>query len=210
MHRPAALLALCALGSSPALAYQGIPVASPINRSSVNNQINRFENKFLVRVGIGLGWGHWFSEDSDTHSTFGVDLNAIVGLAVIPELALHVGFSGGYMPSIYSLSAFGQTLDVSLSHIFVGLGATYYTLGDFYFTGQVGWGQITLDASTNTIDLLNESSEGSIGFNLGFGKEWWIVDDITLGVGLNALWLNPIEDSSYLVLGLNFLIGINP
>jgi hypothetical protein len=118
----------------------------------------------------------------------GGDLNFAIGGIVSPNLALHGTLWGWSLtdPDVTLAGPWGSVsgqanADFSLGA--VGVGLTYYFMpANFYLSGSVGVGALSLDAGGVTFD----SDAGGV-IDITLGKEWWVGNRWGLGVaaGLN-------------------------
>ncbi len=162
-------LALCALGSIPALA--GAP---------------RTHDGFFLRLSGGPGYASPSLDYLDSNlklSGSSGDLNLAVGGMVSPNLALH-GTLLSWVVSNPDVSWGGPgsvRFDGDLSMAAIGAGLTYYFMpANIYASGSVGFGSLTLDAAEG---LDGETKDGPV-VDLTLGKEWWVGNSWGLGAAL--------------------------
>lgn len=157
---------------------------------------------FFLRLSAGFGAAQTgFKQNggeltvSDTGSA---DLNIAIGGIVSDDLAVH-GTLAGWMitdPEVElsgSSFSFSGTMDGTLQMTLIGAGITAYFGDNFYVSPSIGAAMLTADADDGDGEV--EDSDTGLGFDLTFGKEWWVSSSWSLGAAA-ALGLHkiPIED----------------
>jgi hypothetical protein len=109
------------------------------------------------------------------------DVNIAIGGIVSPNLALHATIFG-WVVSDPDVKFVGRSAEASgdLDLSALGIGLTYYFMpANFYISGSVGGGSLSLDVSTGE----GETDTGPV-LDLTVGKEWWVSDGWGLGAAL--------------------------
>ena len=179
MHRLPCLVC-AALVAAPA-------AAQPV--TTVEDRVEEAHRGLFLRItpGIAGSAAQTTYEDTDYKLQGGAGrLGIAVGWAVSPrwivaaELLGHVSLGP-------ELESDGMTTvtddDVAWGVSYAGIGFNHYLRSNVYFTASAGGLMMTLD--TDEMDV-GETDLG-FGLKLGVGKEWWVANEVGLGVGLELL-----------------------
>ncbi|MFZ4456123.1 MAG: hypothetical protein ACOYOT_07880 [Bacteroidales bacterium] len=140
---------------------------------------------FYLSLGGGISSGSISDKIQSSEMKFdgtGGAFDFKIGGAINKNLLLHATLSSMAMtgPKVTTggLSV-NASNDVSLGQAMLGVGLTYYTPTNFFFSGSVGLGNYTVIDSQNN---KNESTDNGLAFQLKLGKEWWVSKNWGLGV----------------------------
>jgi len=143
----------------------------------------------FANAAAGLGYASFENADgweSLTADGFGVKLNGKFGYFAVRNLALH-GNLGYVMYSNFREAQLGVSTQVDhdfyvVSSVYLGAGVTYY-IPEFYNTfvgGSLGFTGYRL----NSRKLYGNTGLKAFSFNFDAGKEWWVSENVALGVSL--------------------------
>ena len=132
-------------------------------------------------------------EGEGTGEAFEVDYK--VGGRILPFTILHatvLSVRGGLeMHSEYRSSE--MTFDYIEAMYLYGVGATYYIYPyNFFVSGSLGPVKFVLTGDEEELDA---ATEFGFGFQLAFGKEWWVSENWGLGATLAINYGSVDEDS---------------
>ena len=180
---------------------------------------------FFLNIALGMGiqsfdYKYNSSSDNITLEAEGpsVDFDFKVGGCVAQNLAIH-----GTLVTSNNLSDIEVTVndktetvpDVSEHMILIGAGMTFYFAGNMLVTGSLGLSRFTVnkdDSDSDDDDI--GSSEFGFGFQMGFGKEWWIGGSWGMGILGTLLYgsaddKDNLGDMSAFAMGVKFSVTFN-
>jgi len=133
----------------------------------------------FARLVLGVGGASADDELNDSTLQGGAGLFSLdLGGAVAPRLALHGRLSVNSMfePSETSNGDYlGDLEETSLTFSLLGLGLTYYTPSNLYFTGVLGFSRASFEFYGEEYDALNGGGFiGDIGYEWPMGHDWGI------------------------------------
>jgi hypothetical protein len=130
---------------------------------------------FFMRLSAGGGAAKTeitYQGDTEEFSGATGDLNIALGGIVSPNLAIHGTVWGWTLtsPDYTFNNVTVQSVDADVTMVAIGAGLTYYFMpSNFYLSGSVGVGTLSLDAGAITF----ETDAGAV-LDLTLGKEWWV------------------------------------
>ena len=156
----------------------------------------RTHDGLFINGSLGLGYGNYLDEyknDGLKLQSEGVQIEGgfKIGFAIIPNLILH---------GTISLNAFASEIKVTnkdgeqtslvleddelLETVLLGGGLTYYIPGEsnIYLSASLGLAKFTEFAF---IGIKISEHDPALGFNLSVGKEWWVNNELGVGVALS-------------------------
>lgn len=143
----------------------------------------------FAKASVGLGYASFENADGEESlraDGFGMNLHGKLGFYVVQGLALHANM-GFVMYSNFREARYGLSMYVDhdfyvLSSVFVGAGATYYVPGwnNVYFSGSLGMTGYRL----NCRKYSGNTGLKSFGFGVEAGKDWWVSEQVGLGISL--------------------------
>jgi len=142
------------------------------------------DNGFFLRLSAGGGAAKTeitYQGSTEEFSGGAGDFNFAVGGIVSPNLALH-GTLWGWLLSDpeYRVDNFTAQTNADVTLTAVGGGITYYFMpSNFYLSGSVGMGTLSLDAGGVSL----ETDAGAV-IDVTLGKEWWVGNRWGLGAAL--------------------------
>ncbi|MBC6410221.1 MAG: hypothetical protein GDA51_09960 [Ekhidna sp.] len=118
----------------------------------------------------------------------GLALDLLIGGAPVENLAIHATLAVASLiePEVDG-TEFGNPVnytaqDISLNTEFFGVGATFYTADNLFFSPNLGISKINITDDDGS--EISDSDRG-FGFLLRAGKEWWVGDQWGLGFALS-------------------------
>lgn len=141
---------------------------------------------FYLSMGLGASSGTIDDESEGTKMTFdggGGVFDFKIGGEIRKNLILHATLTGLSMvgPKV-TIPGFGSgksSNDVNITQSMLGPGLTYYTKGNFFFSGSLGIGNYSRKSEgTNG----TETTERGFALQIKLGKEWWVSKNWALGV----------------------------
>lgn len=149
---------------------------------------------FFLSIAMGLGYQNidFVTSDYDDYTSnlsgAATDFDVKIGGRIANNLLLHMTLAGMTPTDSYDDDGDEYKTNMSL----LGIGATYYFMDNFLATASLGISQFrfgddiaTFDATVNTSP--DRYSQSGFGFQLGFGKEWWVSEN--WGIGATAALL---------------------
>lgn len=152
-----------------------------------------------VRMTVGTGFSHFSTSFPDHDFT-------LMGATIIPEL--HLGFSaienliisgglsGAFLvePSLDG-DILGESYSASsgLTAVNAGMGLTYFFMPYHIFLGvqaNISYASFKMDQESIGEASYQGISKHRLGFATGlqFGKQWWVTQKSSLGLGLNYMF----------------------
>lgn len=142
---------------------------------------SRHQGLFL-RGALGIGGVSADDDLNEVTLSGGAGLLSLdIGGGIAPNLALHGRFSHTsiFEPNVTSDGVnIGDLDDTSLTFSLLGLGLTYYTASNVYFTGVLGLSRATFEFNGDDYDALD-----GLGLLGEIGYEWQLAGDLGLGLG---------------------------
>ncbi|MEE2779522.1 MAG: hypothetical protein VYE15_03290 [Myxococcota bacterium] len=187
--------------------------------------------KLFLRLGLGLGAGSSSLEgtfqiqptDSDAAYTVGgdfvsssplMDMQLQVGMNLSEGWIVHGDFCiGGYTdeqtleiereqvdgddPAAETVTGRFDFAGVKVRNVHLGVGSTLYLLPMNLYVG----GGLGMNISTVTHRDIAHSSSAGFGMYVSTGKDWWIDDELSVGVGLrlHASWTDQRTSTTWSV-----------
>lgn len=182
---------------------------------------NHSHDGFFINAQAGLGYYGISSDgfyDDISENGLGESFNLKVGAALNENVVLHLGLG---LLSYSNTDAELNHLDAEVSTLglLIGPGVTLFpvkggALDNIFVTATVGF---NLDYFSYDFDssLLDDDSNTALGFGalVGFGKEWWIANTWSLGVGLNYKFSyggdSDIDDASWSTNSVQLVVTIS-
>jgi hypothetical protein len=148
---------------------------------------------FFLNATMGLGYSS-FNDDIDKGAgkmtcNGGAFIGSFkLGGAIIPNIILHATFSGS---SIFSeLKLKSSYVEQKLEHdgfnmLMLGAGLTYYIYPEENVYASASFGITDVSISFNNQDYEFDNLDAGFGFNITIGKEWWMNDELGLGIAFS-------------------------
>lgn len=149
---------------------------------------------FFFNVGVGLGYGSFTDEigngDEELRSN-GVQVESSIrlGFSVVQNLALHITTN---LTKLFSdLEGYYEDEKVtSIEHdgfntLVLGIGATFYipNTDNIFASASFGVSDYSVTFDDSDYEFLN--LDNGFAFNLMLGKEWWMSENLLMGVALS-------------------------
>jgi hypothetical protein len=137
---------------------------------------------FFLRLSTGAGYAQSEYGDPSSIKLYGAvgDVNIAVGMAVLPNMALHAtmfGWASSDLAAEIGGSSIDFPGDVTLGSF--GIGFTYYLMPvNIYLSGSVGFSTLQLDI----LGAFSGETDPGPAFDVTLGKEWWVGGAWGLGV----------------------------
>ncbi len=122
-----------------------------------------------------------------TYKGLGSGLDLKIGGAINESFILHATIMGHGVtgPKIdsddWQINNVKTDNKLSFSEMLIGAGFTYYNSLNYLVSVSMGIGFFTLENEREDIDV---SSDPGFGFQLKFGKEWWVSPKWALGIAM--------------------------
>jgi len=159
----------------------------------------RTHDGFFLRVSTGMGAGNAEISDASGSLKFSgtsIDGNFAVGAMVTPTVALHGtvwGWRVNDPDAELTVTGVGSTTATATGTLMMaayGVGGTYYLMpANMYFSGSLG-----LCSLSGTEDM-DGSSKTGFAFDATVGKEWWVSNDLGLGLSGNVSYFSAKDDT---------------
>lgn len=153
-------------------------------RSGARDHLDGF---FLRLAAGGSPGGTEISDPSGDAelSGVGVDLEIAIGGVVAPNLAVHgTLFGWSIADPDAKVGGVSGNINGDLSLGAVGAGVTYFIMpANFYLTGTVGFGSLTLD-----VGGVSGDSDTGVVLEFAVGKEWFVSDRWGLGAAVGLMY----------------------
>jgi hypothetical protein len=150
---------------------------------------------FFLNTTIGLGYGNYLNE----FKTEGVKIESKgaklesgfkLGAAIVPNLILHAAINlNSIITDIKASNNRGQNTTIPLENeaykvLIFGAGITYYIPheSNIYFSATAGLAEYSEFCFLGSV--ISEH-EANFSFNLSVGKEWWVNNELGVGVALS-------------------------
>lgn len=146
---------------------------------------------FYLSLAIGFGYQNIdfvtndYDDETSNISGTATDMDVKIGGRIANNLLLHLTLAGMTPTDSYSDDDEEYKTNMSL----LGIGATYYFMDNFLATASLGISQFRFSDDIATFDATVKTNPGKysqsgFGFQLGFGKEWWVSEN--WGIGATA------------------------
>ncbi len=181
---------------------------------------------FFLNGTAGFGYGNYLNE----FKTDGVKLESKgfqitsglkIGGAIIPNLILHATLKANSIIADISVSNnAGESVNIPLNNeaykvVLFGAGVTYYLPSELNIFLSASAGIASYTEFCTLGESISKHDEG-FSFNLSVGKEWWVNDELGLGVAFsfnhsstNSDFLNYKGDVSFNSLSIEATLTFN-
>jgi len=166
---------------------------------------------FFARVAVGAGWGMDTVKDDaqdEAKVTGAANTSSVaVGYVLGNNLALHGSFFHATMINPETSKA-GDAVDGGAKYLATGFGVglTYYIMpANIYLSAS-----LDIAVLKATIGPLEFTSRAGFGADLLVGKEWWILDELGIGLALQAIFVSvPSQfDTNHATFGIAGLLSL--
>lgn len=139
---------------------------------------------------MGIGYASFENVDGEASlmaDGFGVKLHGKLGYYVVRGLALHADLGyvmySNFREARYGLPLYQEHDFYVVSSVFVGGGVTYYVpvWDNVFLSGALGVTGYRL----NSRKYSGNTGLRAFSFDMGVGKDWWMSENIGLGVSLS-------------------------
>ena len=149
---------------------------------------------FFLSFAMGLGYQNIdfvfddYDDETSNLSGLSTDIDVKLGFKVANNLLMHMTLTGATPTDSYSDDGDEYKANMTL----LGIGATYYFMDNYLATASLGIGQFRFNDDISIFDATfkdntDHNAQNGFGFQLGFGKEWWVSEN--WGIGATAALL---------------------